>query len=40
MTGSNGYAANLCGGAQNVPNAVSDALNNNIDSACQQFVPQ
>ena len=40
MTGSNGYAANLCGGAQNVPNAVSDALNNNIDLACQQFVPQ
>lgn len=40
MTGSNGYAANLCGGAQNVPNAVSTALNDNIDLACQQYVPQ
>jgi hypothetical protein len=40
MSGSNGYAANLCAGASTVPTAVSDALNNNIDLACQQYVPQ
>jgi len=39
QVGSNGHAANLCGGAQTVPTAVQTALGDNIDLACQEFGP-
>ncbi len=39
QSGTNGYTANLCDGPQSVPNAVGDALNNNIDLACKGFEP-
>lgn len=37
--GDNGFVANLCGGAQAVPTAVTDAFNGAIDLACQGFEP-
>ncbi len=40
QTGSNGYTANICAGAQQVPAAIQDALENNIDLACQAFEPE
>jgi hypothetical protein len=39
QTGSNGYAADICDGAAMVPAAVETALSDNIDLACQDFVP-
>lgn len=35
----NGYAADLCLGAQAVPDAVQTALTESIDIACEQFEP-
>jgi hypothetical protein len=37
--GSNGFAANICGGPQTVPTAVKDAFEGNIDLACQEYEP-
>lgn len=37
--GENGLTANLCGGAQIVPTAVTTAFQDNIDLACQGFEP-
>ena len=37
--GTNGYAADLCAGAQAVPTAVETALTASIDLACEQFEP-
>jgi hypothetical protein len=39
QTGSNGYAADICDGAAQVPAAVETALSDNIDLACQEFEP-
>ena len=39
MLGPNGYAADLCMGAQAVPNAVKTALTESIDLACELFEP-
>ena len=39
MLGQNGYAADLCMGANAVPDAVKTALTSSIDIACQQFEP-
>lgn len=39
MLGSNGHAADLCAGAQAVPQAVETALTSSIDLACEQFEP-
>ncbi|MCA9720665.1 MAG: VWA domain-containing protein [Myxococcales bacterium] len=39
QSGMNGYTANLCDGPQSVPSALKEALNNNIDLACQGFEP-
>ena len=39
QAGSNGYTANLCGGAAVVPQSVKDAFEQNIDLACQEFEP-
>ena len=39
QSGSNGYVANICNGPQSVPAAVKDALENNIDLACQLYEP-
>ncbi len=40
QVGSNGYTADICGGANGVPVAVEAALSDNIDLACQDFEPQ
>lgn len=39
MLGQNGRAADLCAGANAVPNAVKTALTEDIDIACEQFEP-
>jgi hypothetical protein len=39
QVGSNGYAADICDGADTVPQAVEAALSDNIDLACQEFEP-
>lgn len=39
MLGQNGHAADLCVGANAVPDAVETALTENIDLACEQFEP-
>jgi hypothetical protein len=39
QVGSNGYTADICGGAAGVPAAVEAALSDNIDLACQEFEP-
>jgi hypothetical protein len=39
MLGANGYAADICGGAQAVPGAVKTALEQKIDLACMKFDP-
>lgn len=39
MLGQSGYAADLCVGANAVPDAVETALTENIDLACEQFEP-
>jgi hypothetical protein len=39
MLGGNGHAADLCAGAQAVPQAVETALTSSIDLACEQFEP-
>jgi hypothetical protein len=39
MLGANGHAADLCAGAQAVPQAVETALTSSIDLACEQFEP-
>ncbi len=39
LDGMNGYTANICNGAGNVPTAVQDAFANNIDLACKGFDP-
>jgi hypothetical protein len=39
QVGSNGYTADICGGADGVPAAVETALADNIDLACQEFEP-
>lgn len=39
MLGQNGHTADLCMGAQAVPDAVETALTSNIDIACDQFEP-
>jgi hypothetical protein len=40
MTGTNGYTADICAGAQAVPSSVEDALGDEIDLACQVFEPE
>ena len=37
--GANGFAADVCAGANAVPNAVQTALDDNVDLACQDFEP-
>lgn len=37
--GNNGFTANVCEGADTVPDAVQTALGDNIDLACQEFEP-
>lgn len=37
--GTNGFTANLCGGASAVPTAVTEAFQGDIDLACQGFEP-
>lgn len=39
LLGANGYAADLCAGAQAVPAAVEAALTESVDLACEQFEP-
>lgn len=39
LLGANGYAADICGGAQAVPGAVKTALEQKIDLACMKFDP-
>jgi len=39
LLGANGYAADICGGAQSVPDAVKTALTESIDIACENFDP-
>jgi hypothetical protein len=39
QTGTNGYAADICDGANQVPAAVQTAMSDNIDLACQDFEP-
>ena len=40
QVGTNGYTADICAGAQAVPAAIQDALQNDIDLACQSFQPE
>lgn len=40
MLGSNGVAADICGGPMSVPTAVDTALNSQIDLACMMFDPE
>ncbi|MBI4952789.1 MAG: hypothetical protein HY908_12210 [Myxococcales bacterium] len=39
LTGSNGYFGNLCSGAASVPTDVQAAFANNINLACQTYIP-
>jgi hypothetical protein len=39
LLGTNGYAADICGGTQAVPMAVKTALTDSIDLACMKFDP-
>lgn len=39
LLGTNGYAADICGGTQAVPMAVKTALTESIDLACMKFDP-
>ena len=39
LLGSNGYAADICAGAQSVPTVIRDAFNDHIDLACKGFEP-
>jgi hypothetical protein len=39
QAGTNGYAADICDGASEVPAAVQTAMSDNIDLACQDFEP-
>ncbi|NVB42322.1 hypothetical protein G6O69_31155 [Pseudenhygromyxa sp. WMMC2535] len=40
QTGTNGFTADICSGANSVPQAVQAALTDNIDLACQEFTPE
>ena len=40
QAGMNGYTADICAGDDQVPVAVREALENNIDLACQTFEPE
>jgi hypothetical protein len=40
MLGTNGIAADICGGPASVPNSVDTALNSQVDLACQMFEPE
>jgi hypothetical protein len=40
QSGTNGFAADVCAGANAVPDAVQTALGDNIDLACQEFQPE
>jgi hypothetical protein len=39
QAGMNGFTADICDGPTAVPMAVQTALTDNIDLACQEFVP-
>lgn len=40
QVGSNGYTGDICEGAAQVPLLIQDALDNNIDLACQTYEPE
>jgi hypothetical protein len=40
QVGTNGFAANICDGAAQIPVLIQEALTNNIDLACQTFEPE
>jgi hypothetical protein len=39
QVGSNGFTANICNGAQQIPLLIQEALANDIDLACQTYEP-